>query len=157
QITGQNFASGCGTTRTCYDASTQVNAGPLDTRILQANRRIESTLGTNVGIQRKIGFDTLLDVAYVGTFGRHLNQQVNLNTVPYLAQLDPKFIDTTQTTGLLSGTPLNGTFSGSFNTFFYGPNHGGVVVRQARLLSDNYSRPYPGYAAVNLRDYGGNS
>jgi len=157
QITGQNFAPGCGATHTCYDASTQVNAGPLDTRILQGNRKIESTLGTNFGIQRKVGFDTVLDVAYVGTFGRHLNQQVNLNTLPYLAQLDPKFIDTTQTTALLSGTTLNGTFSGSVNTFFYGPNHGGVVVQQAKLLNDNYFRPYPGYANVNLRDYGANS
>jgi Carboxypeptidase regulatory-like domain len=157
QITRQNFAPGCGETRTCYDPSTQVNAGPLDTRILQAHRKIESTLGANVGIQRKIGFDAVLDVAYVGTFGRHLNQQVNLNTLPYLTQLDPKLIDTTQTTAVLSGNTLNGTFSGSFNTFFYGPNHGGVVVRQARMLADNYSRRYPGYANVNLRDYGANS
>jgi hypothetical protein len=57
----------------------------------------------------------------------------------------------------VSGTPLDGKFTGSVNTFFYGPNHGGVVVQQAKLLSDNYFRPYPGYAAVNLRDYGGTS
>jgi hypothetical protein len=157
QITGQNFAPGCGATHTCYDPSTQVNVGPQDTRILQVNRKIESTLSTNIGVQQKIGFDTVVDVAYVGTFGRNLNQQVNYNTLPYLAQLDPKLIDTTQTTALLSGTTLNGNFSGSVNTFFYGPNHSGVVVQQAKLLSDNYYRPYPGYGNVNLRDYGGNS
>src|SRR5215471_14744410 len=157
QITGQNFAAGCGATHTCYDPSTQVNVGPQDTRILQVNRKIESTLSASVGVQQKIGFDTVVDVAYVGTFGRHLNQQVNYNTVPYLAQQDPKFIDTTQTTALLSGTTLNGNFSGSVNTFFYGPNDGGVVVKQAKLLSDNYFRPFPGYGNVNLRDYGGNS
>jgi hypothetical protein len=99
----------------------------------------------------------VFDIAYVGTFGRHLNQQVNLNTLPYLAQNDPKFIDKTQTTSIVSGTPLDGKFTGSFNTFFYGPNHGGVVVNQAKLLSDNYFRPYAGYGAVNLREYGGTS
>lgn len=162
QITNQTFQPGCGATHTCYDPNSQVNAGPLATRILQPNRKIESTLGVNFGIQRKFGFDTVVDVAYVGTFGRHLNQQVDLNEIPYLAQLDPKFIDPTTSGTLLSGTTLNGTFSGgtsssAVNTFFYGPNHGGVVVRQAKFLSDNYFRPYPGYAAVQLRDYGGTS
>ena len=35
----------------------------LDTRILQANRKIESTLGANFGVQRRVGFDTVVDVA----------------------------------------------------------------------------------------------
>ncbi len=157
QITGSNFAAGCGATNSCYDPSSQVNAGPLATRILEPNRKIESTLGVNLGVQRKIGFDTVVDIAYVGTFGRHLNQQVDLNEVPYLAQNNPAYVDNSQTTSIVSGTPLNGTFTGSVNTFFYGPNHGGVVVTQAKLLNDNYFRPYPGYAAVQLRDYGGTS
>lgn len=142
QITGSNFAPNCGATNSCYAAGSQVNTGPLDTRILQPNRKIESTLGVNLGVQRKIGFDTVVDVAYVGTFGRHLNQQVNLNEVPYLAQFDPKYVDTSQT---------------SQNCFFYAPNHGGTTLCQPKLLSDNYFRPYPGYAAVNLREYGGTS
>jgi hypothetical protein len=157
QITSQTFQPGCGANHTCYDPTSQVNTGPLDTRILEAHRKIESTLGVNFGIQRKVGFDTVVDIAYVGTFGRHLNQQINLNTIPYLAQLDPKFVDTSQTTSIVSGTTLDGTFTGSVNTFFYGPNHGGVVVKQAKMLNDNYFRPYPGYGAVNLRDYGGTS
>lgn len=156
-VDGLNFLPNCGSTQTCYDSTSQVNNSPQQTRVLQPNRKIESTMGVNFGIQRKIGFSTVVDVAYVGTFGRHLNQEVNLNTIPYLAQNNLSFVDTTQTTAILTGTPLNGTFSGSKNTFFYGPNHGGVVLYQAKMLSDNYFRPYPGYGNVLLRDYGGTS
>jgi hypothetical protein len=35
------------------------------------------------GIQQDIGFHTILDVAYVGTLSRHLQQQRSLNAVPY--------------------------------------------------------------------------
>ncbi len=35
------------------------------------------------GIQRDLGFQTVLDVAYVGSLGRHLFQQRDLNTLPY--------------------------------------------------------------------------
>jgi len=83
-----------------------------------------------------------MDIGYVGTFGRHLNQQINLNTLPYLAQFDPKFVDSSQT-----GT----------NDFFLGAHHNGVTLKQPKLLSDNYFRPFPGYANLQLRDYGATS
>jgi hypothetical protein len=141
QITSTTFLPNCGSTGTCFGSSL-VNPNPVDTRILEPNRKIESTFSTNLGIQRKFGFDTVMDIGYVGTFGRHLNQQINLNTVPYLAQFDPKFVDPSQT-----GT----------NDFFFGPHHNGVTLKQPKLLSDNYFRQYQGYAAVNLRDYGATS
>lgn len=142
QITSSTFVPNCGTTNTCF-GNGLVNANPQDTRILEPNRKIESTFSTNFGLQRKFGFDTVMDIGYVGTFGRHLNQQINLNTLPYLAQQDPKFIDPTQLT--------------SPNKFYFGPHHGGVTLTQNKLLSDNYFRPYMGYANVNVRDYGATS
>lgn len=36
-----------------------------------------------LGIQRRLPFDTVLDVAYVGTFGRHIGQKSSLNNLPY--------------------------------------------------------------------------
>lgn len=36
----------------------------------------------NSGIQRQIGFGTVVDVGYVGDFGRHLGEVVQLNEVP---------------------------------------------------------------------------
>jgi hypothetical protein len=44
----------------------------------------------NFGIQREIGFGTVLDVAYVGNFGRHLGEVVQLNEVPFGAEFLPQ-------------------------------------------------------------------
>ncbi len=39
-------------------------------------------MNMSLGVQRDIGFKTVVDVAYVGTMGRHLFQSRNLNTLP---------------------------------------------------------------------------
>lgn len=52
----------------------------------------QTTYNYSIGIQRDIGFKTVVDVAYVGALGRHLLQSVNLNTIPYGAhftRIDP--------------------------------------------------------------------
>ena len=52
----------------------------------------QTTYNYSVGVQRDVGFKTVLDVAYVGALGRHLLQSVNLNTIPYGAHftnIDP--------------------------------------------------------------------
>ncbi len=52
----------------------------------------QATYNFSFGIQRDIGFNTVLDVAYVGALGRHLLQSVNLNTIPYgthFTNIDP--------------------------------------------------------------------
>jgi hypothetical protein len=74
----------------------------------------QATYNFSLGIQRDIGFKTVLDVAYVGALGRHLLQSVNLNTVPYGAHF----------------TNLDATTK--------------------TALPDNFIRPYPGYATINL-------
>ncbi|MGH9521903.1 MAG: carboxypeptidase regulatory-like domain-containing protein [Terriglobales bacterium] len=141
QISGGAFAPDCGNTNSCYGSGSLVNASPVDTRILQPNRKVPSTVSYNFGVQRDVGWGTVLDVAYVGSQSRHLNQQYNLNAIPYLAQQDPAYVDPT-------GKP---------KCYFYGPNHGGTTLCQPALLSDNYFRPYAGYQNVYLRDYGATS
>lgn len=52
----------------------------------------QTTYNFSFGVQRDMGFRTVLDVAYVGALGRHLLQSVNLNTIPYGAHftnIDP--------------------------------------------------------------------
>ncbi len=44
----------------------------------------------NFGIQREVGRGTVIDVGYVGSFGRHLGQKWDLNAVPYGAQFLPQ-------------------------------------------------------------------
>ena len=47
---------------------------------------VVSTMNTSLGIQQMVGAGVVLDVAYVGTFGRHLSNYTPINTVPYNSQ-----------------------------------------------------------------------
>ena len=58
----------------------------------------------NFGIQRDIGWGTVIDIAYVGSFGRHLGENTQLNLVPPGAQFLPK------NQNPQTGTPLNDNF-----------------------------------------------
>lgn len=49
----------------------------------------------SLSIQRDIGFGTVLDVAYVGSAGRHLLYERNINPIPMYARFDPANIDPT--------------------------------------------------------------
>ena len=60
---------------------------------------------TSVGIQREVGFNTMVDVAYVGSFGRHIGQRRDINQVPYGARFLPENQDPTR-----PGTPLPDNF-----------------------------------------------
>jgi hypothetical protein len=116
-------------------ANVSPNLAPQNTIIMPINHKIASTISANFGIQRDIGFATVLDVSYVGTFGRHLEVTPNINTVPYLSQFQSQNIDPTKS----KTTSLNGT-----------------VVQQA-AKNDNFFRPILGYATINLREYSANS
>jgi hypothetical protein len=128
----KQFANNCSGTA-CSSGTTLIS--PQQTRILQVNRPIETTFNATLGIQQAIGFQSVVDVAYVGTFGRHLSEQIDYNKVPYLSQFDPKNCDST----LKNNTYLNGT------------------VAQCSPLNDNFFRPISGFTNVNLRQYAGTS
>jgi hypothetical protein len=49
----------------------------------------------SLGVQRQLGFNTVLDIAYVGNVGRFLQSIQNLNTVPYGADFLPQNQNTT--------------------------------------------------------------
>ncbi len=61
----------------------------------------------SLGVQRDIGFNTVLDVAYVGSLARHLLQRRSINSVPYGARFNPSSIDSTVAGG---ATPLPDNF-----------------------------------------------
>jgi hypothetical protein len=64
-------------------------------KVLQTNAKLVSSYNLSLGVQRQIGFQTVLDVAYVGTMGRHLGQTVQLNTLPYGVRFQSQNIDST--------------------------------------------------------------
>jgi hypothetical protein len=64
-------------------------------KVLQGDAKLISSYNLTFGIQRNIGFQTVLDVAYVGTMGRHLGNTVQINTVPYGARFQTQNLDRT--------------------------------------------------------------
>jgi len=62
---------------------------PSGTSGFQRDRHIPSVTNVSIGVQQEIGFKTVVDVAYVGAFARHLLQRQNLNAVPLGATLNP--------------------------------------------------------------------
>src|SRR5262249_783127 len=53
----------------------------------------------SLGVQRDIGFKTVLDVAYVGSLARHLMQRRSINSVPYGGRFLASSIDPTVSGG----------------------------------------------------------
>jgi hypothetical protein len=56
------------------------------------------------GVQREVGFKTVVDAAYVGALGRHLLYARNINAIPMYARFDPANVDST------TGSPLPDNF-----------------------------------------------
>lgn len=55
---------------------------PSSSFSFQRNRKVPYTMEYSLGIQREIGFKTVLDVAYVASMSRHLIWEMNQNAVP---------------------------------------------------------------------------
>jgi hypothetical protein len=58
---------------------------------------IAASYNMSLSVQQNVGWNTILDVGYVGTLGRHLNWQFDLAPVPLGANFLPQNIDTTTT------------------------------------------------------------
>jgi len=80
------------------------NLSPSSTAGLSLNGNVPSVYNYSLGVQRELGFKTVLDVAYVGALGRHLLQERNLNTLPYGTHFLAANQDAT------TGKPLPDTF-----------------------------------------------
>ena len=99
--------------RTIFNAPSQLNPqvfyGNMDTVFqsssvlfpssngaFERNFKVPSMYNYSLSIQRDIGHQTVVDVAYVGNVARHLLQTVNLNTLPYGAHFLPENQDPTR-------------------------------------------------------------
>lgn len=59
------------------------------------NRPIQKTYNFSFGVQQDIGFGSMIDVAYVGSLGRHLVEAENLNSEPLGTDYQPGNLDST--------------------------------------------------------------
>lgn len=71
---------------------------------IQPDGKMPTVYQWSAGIQRDIGFNTVLDVAYVGNSGNHLGDTRNLNVLPYGMRFRPESQDST------TGRPLPDAF-----------------------------------------------
>lgn len=62
---------------------------------LDRQGKLPTVINYSVGIQKNLGFGTVLDAAYVGSLGRHLLWQRNLNAVELGANFRPGNLDPT--------------------------------------------------------------
>lgn len=70
--------------------------GPPSVTVVQTGRQpLPTVMNYSLGIQREVGFHTVVDAAYVGSLGRHLVYERNINPIPMFAHFDPKNADPT--------------------------------------------------------------
>lgn len=77
--------------------SSPLSLTPTGTLGVQSDYRVPTMYNWSFGIQRDIGFGTVVDVAYVGSMARHQQQQRSLNALPYGTNFLASSIDPTVT------------------------------------------------------------
>ena len=86
-----------------------------------------TTYNVSLGVQQNIGFKTVMEVSYVGSFTRHLGERRNINGVPDGA----RFLD------------------------LHPENRDPFSTNSAK--NDDFLRPYLGYSSINMVMYSGSS
>jgi len=62
---------------------------PISSTGIVGNQPYEQTLGTSFGIQQSVGFGTVVEASYVGSFRRHILQTQPMNAVAPYSNYDP--------------------------------------------------------------------
>lgn len=99
---------------------------PSSTHSFNRQNHTPAVYNVTLGIQQDIGFATLLDLSYVGTLGRRLDQGRNLNVLPYGVRFLPANADPTNRSKPLPDAflrPMAGYSSVSFSDNAYSSNY----------------------------------
>jgi hypothetical protein len=100
-------------------------------------------------VQQNIGFDTVLSVGYVGSLGRHLQELVNLNYIPY----GMLFTKAAQDPSRFAGGVVPDEEPGLAQVY----KDAGVKFSGQFALAADFLRRYPGYQTIGHRTFGGSS
>ena len=143
--------------------ATGVVGPPTVTVVEPAMESLPSTMNFSLGIQREIGFHSVVDASYVGSLARHLIIQRNINSIPMYAHFDPNNVDST------TGSPLPDNYlrpylgMGSINmrTFDGTSNYHGLQVSMNRRMTKGIqygaSYTFSKSLGVSDADFGGMS
>jgi len=110
---------------------------PVTISALEVNSNTPTTYNFSLGVQRDIGFKTVVEASYVGAFGRHLGERRNLNAVPDGA----RFIDC--------------TLAASFNVPCQAQNRDPFTA--SGVKNNDLLRPFRGFGDINDVMYSGTS
>jgi hypothetical protein len=122
---------------------------PSSLNAVEVSSHTPTTYNYTLGVQRDIGFDTVLEVSYVGSVSRWLGERRNINQVPdnaHFLDLNPSAPN-----GICDPRTLTSCTRNPFsNLAINGPHITGV-------FADNFLRPYRGYGDINLVTWSGSS
>jgi hypothetical protein len=115
------------------------------------------TYNYSLGIQREVGFKTVVSAAYVGAASRHLMQQTNLNAVPYGAQFTAAGADPTRPGQYLPLDflrPLSGYEDVLYESFTGTANYNSLQVTAERRFTNRltYGVAWTWSKAMDLTD-----
>jgi len=112
--------------------------GPSSVNAPQVGKQpLPRVMNYSLGIQRDLGFKTVLDAAYVGSLGRHLLYQRNINPIPMYSHFDPANLDTTTNSALPDNflRPYAGLSSVNLRGFGATSNYHALQVTANRRMS----------------------
>lgn len=100
-------------------------------------------------LQQQIGFDTVISAGYVGSLGRHLQEVININHIPY----GTLFTAAAQDPSRFPGGVVPTEEAGLAQVY----KDAGVKFSGANALPADFLRRYPGYGTIGMRTFGGSS
>src|SRR5262252_8390274 len=101
----------------------------------------------SLGVQRDVGFGVVVDVAYVGSQSRHLQQARNINQIPYGVNFTRAAQDPTRFPG--------GVVPACDTTISQPYKDAGLCFDGSKALPADFLRPYPGYGSITYYEMGG--
>jgi hypothetical protein len=132
------------------------------TVVESAEQKLPQTMNFSLGIQRELGFRSVIDISYVGSLARHLINQRNINSIPMYARFDPANRDTTTASSPLPDNylrPYLGMSTINMRTFDGTSNYHGMQMSVNRRMTNGLqfgvSYTFAKSLGVSNADFGG--
>lgn len=106
--------------------------------------KVPTVYSYSVGVQRDLGADIVLDVAYVGTQSRNNPRQTDLNAVPYGAMFTREGQDPTRYGGVVPAEEPS---------LPRAHREAGLAFSGVGALNPDQLRPYRGYGSMRFRSF----
>ncbi|NOT60867.1 MAG: hypothetical protein HOP19_11665, partial [Acidobacteria bacterium] len=131
-------------------------APPVAVGIAQ-DGKLPTVYSYNLNLQRDIGWETVIDVAYVGTLGRHLMQARNLNAVPYGTLFEREAVIGGVKQFVQDASKFGGEVPESDPNLTKIYQDAELKFNGGKALPRDLLRPFPGFNEIYFREFVGSS